>query len=417
MTRSFLLVTYHFPPSAASGSFRMLGLARHLPRLGWRPIVVAPQALPWEPLDDHLARQVPADTTVYHAPYPTGFLTRLGRKLTGPELVWLPRGLAAARRAFRETRPEVVLTSGPPHWVHFIGLYLKRRYGIGWVADLRDPWVPRGAVGNHWHRPTFLDRYGEPQMMKYADAVIANAPSARTIMQETYPQYREKIVMVTNGFDPEGFAGVERRPSPALRVVHTGELYVGRDPRTFLDALASLAREPVPGTRPIHAEFLGRNTGGKFDLDAEVKQRNLEAVVSIGGQVSYQQSLRDMAAADLLLMLDGPGRKLGVPAKLYEYLGAGRPVLALSEPESDSAWVLRQSGVPHRLVAPPGDGASIRHALVELAAEVERAGAPDREPLRMFTREHMAERIASLLEAGCPAHGQSAICDLQSTAP
>ncbi len=89
MTRSFLLVTYHFPPSAASGSFRMLGLARHLPRLGWRPVVVAPLALPWEPLDDHLARQLPADTTVYHAPYPTGFLTRLGRKLLGPEAVWL----------------------------------------------------------------------------------------------------------------------------------------------------------------------------------------------------------------------------------------------------------------------------------------------------------------------------------------
>jgi glycosyltransferase involved in cell wall biosynthesis len=366
--------------------------------------------MPWEPSDEELAKNVPACTKVYHTSYPTGFLTRIARKLLGPDPVWLPRGLTAARKAARETKPDVILTSGPPHWVHFIGLYLKKMFHLPWIADLRDPWVPRGDVGKVWLNPSIADKHGEKQMMKHASAVIANAPIAQDMLHNAYPQFRDKIHMITNGFDPEYFAGVERPASSAVRVVHTGELYVGRDPRTFLDALATLMREPGP--RAILAEFLGRNTGGKFDLDTEVKQRALEAIVSVGGQVSYQQSLKDMATADILLLLDGPGRKLGVPAKLYEYLGAGRPILALTEPDGDSGWVLRQSGIPHRMIAPPGDPADIRRALLELVGEVDRNVVPDRERLNTFTRAHMAEQVAALLEASLPeskrAHARSA---------
>jgi glycosyltransferase involved in cell wall biosynthesis len=401
MARKFLLVTYHFPPSSASGSFRMLGLVRHLPRHGWEPVVVAPPTMPWEPADEALGRQVPATTTVFSAPYPTGFLTKISRKLLGPEPVWLPRGLAAARRAVRETKPEVVITSGPPHWVHYIGLYLKCRAGLGWVADLRDPWMPRGDVGSIWAKTTWADRHGEKQMMKHADAIISNAPLAQTILQGAYPRYADKIKMVTNGFDPESFQPVERSTTRPIRIVHTGELYVGRDPRTFLDALALLGKAPT-SDRPIHAAFLGRNTGGKFDLDAEVTKRDLEAVVSVGGQVPYHQSLQDMAAADILLMLDGPGRKLGVPAKLYEYLGAGRPILALTDPDGDSSWVLRQSGLAHRIVAPPGNPEEIRQAICDLAAQVNQPKTPA--SLAMFTREHMAEQIAALLDGAHLAH-------------
>jgi hypothetical protein len=189
-------------------------------------------------------------------------------------------------------------------------------------------------------------------------------------------------------------------------------MYMGRDPRPFLQALAQLRRQRGAGHRPVHAAFLGRNTGGAFDLEAEVRQHGLAGAVHLGGQVPYGQSLRDMARADVLLLLDSPGRRVGVPAKLYEYLGAGRPILALAEPDGDTAWVLRQSGVAHRL-APPGAGPAnagpIRDALVALVDEVE-AGAPAPPPERLFafTREHMAQQIAALLD-GCLAPGPAPV--------
>jgi glycosyltransferase involved in cell wall biosynthesis len=392
--RNVLLVTYHFPPSAASGTFRMLGLARHLPKFGWRPIVVAPPSLPWEPADEDLVRDVPADVRFYPTPYPSGFLTRVARRLLGPYPVWVPAALAKCRRALREQPIEGVITSGPPHVVHLIGLLLKRR-GLFWIADFRDPWVPHGNMGSDWAKVHRWSARAERAVFRRADVIVSNVPRACRSLHEAYPDYRDRIVTITNGFDPDRFAAVPPAGQGPITVVHTGELYVGRDPRTFLDALALLKEGAA---RPIRAAFLGRNTGGKFDLEGEVRQRGLEEFVRIGGQVSYRQSLLDMNAADILLLLDGKGRLNGTPAKLYEYLGARRPILALAEPDSDTDWVLRTSGVPHRIVRPPGEPAAIGAALGELVDELQagRYAAPT-DQVRQFTREHMAEAFARLL--------------------
>jgi hypothetical protein len=106
-----------------------------------------------------------------------------------------------------------------------------------------------------------------------------------------------------------------------------------------------------------------------------------------------------MAQSDLLVLLDGPGRKIGVPAKLYEYFGAGRPILALAEADGDTAHVLRASGILHR-IAPPKDAGRIRQALVELAGEMAASPtiAPDPERLRRFTRESVAGELAGIMD-------------------
>src|SRR5947209_2551122 len=96
--RSVLLITFHFPPSAASGAFRLLGFARHLPKFGWRPIVVTPPCLPWEPVDPELGSQVPVDTTEIHVPYPQGLIWNLPRRIA-PYEIWLPRAWGACVRA------------------------------------------------------------------------------------------------------------------------------------------------------------------------------------------------------------------------------------------------------------------------------------------------------------------------------
>ena len=153
--RRLLLLTYHFPPSSASGTFRMLGFARHLPRYGWQTVVVAPPSLPWEPDDPELLRQVPPETVIFPVPYRRGsLLQRLA-----PFSVWLPKALAAGRIAIREYRPEAVLTSGPPHQVHLLGLALSRRHRLPWVADFRDPWI---ADGRSTAGSRLADRAGRP---------------------------------------------------------------------------------------------------------------------------------------------------------------------------------------------------------------------------------------------------------------
>jgi glycosyltransferase involved in cell wall biosynthesis len=138
----------------------------------------------------------------------------------------------------------------------------------------------------------------------------------------------------------------------------------------------------------------------KAEVEDQVRTLGLENIVSIAGQVPYAESLRAMARADILLLLDSPGRRAGVPAKLYEYLGAGRPILALAESDSDVAWVLSESNLAHR-IAPPLDSNAIHQALLELIQDPSTpscAGdAPDRNP--RFSREQLSGELAELLDS------------------
>lgn len=396
--RKVLLLTYHFPPSAASGSFRMLGFARHLRKFGWEPIVVAPPIPPREPLDLELGRQVPEDVCIYRAPYPHSRLLKPVRRFA-PNAIWFPRALLSCLSAIRAEKPQAILTSGPPHRLHLLGALLKRLAKLPLVVDFRDPWIHHslsGAAKPHSRWTAWLEK----TIMRQADAIVGNAPLACQALRRAYPGHAEKIVAVTNGYDPDSFSDSARRPSARefLRVVHTGEVYAGRDPRPFLDAIKVLHERPAGGLKLIHASFLGREDTRGVRLEPEVTARGLRDIVHLSGHVAYAQSLHEMAEADILLLLDSPGRRVGVPAKLYEYLGAGRPILALAEPDSDVAWVLRESGVPHRIVLPT-DVSAITRALTELREAVEGASSVPR-PLQRknFTRERMAEQLATLLD-------------------
>ena len=354
--RTLLMLTYHFPPSAAAGTFRLLGFAQHLPRYDWRTVVVTPPSLPWEPVDSTLLERVPADTVVYPVPYPRHAPKVL--RWAAQYSIWLWWARRAVEQAVREQRPDAVLTSGPPHMIHLLGRSLQRRYGLPWVADFRDPWItgrPEPAPQG-WTRAWEL--FWERRLLPRANVVLANAPNAQAAYQTAYPRIADRIVTLTNGFDPELFPQCPTAPpSEEVRILHAGQIVsAGRSALPLLDAL----RDLPTGTRPIRLDFFGRTSVlNGFDLEKEIQQRNLSAVVRTLGQVSYGQALRAMTSADILLLIDSPGRRVGVPGKLYEYLGANRPIFALGEPDGDLAAILAASGMPHR-IASPTDASAIR---------------------------------------------------------
>ncbi|HWY85783.1 MAG TPA: glycosyltransferase family 4 protein [Gemmataceae bacterium] len=393
--RTLLLVTCHFPPSAASGSFRLLGFARHLPACGWRTVVVAPPNMPFEPVDDKLCAKIPRETVVYSAPYPRG--NRVTRRFAS-FAAWMPTALKACARAIAAERPDAVLTSSPPHAIHLLGRLLKARYGLPWIVDYRDPWVNGlgEACPRTWHAR--WESLKEKLVLGAADGIIVNTPLARAALRDDLPQFAAKMTAITNGFDPEDFIRNEPivvRPS-TLSVLHTGELYCGRDPRPLFEALQGL-RLPSSMKR-LQVAFLGQSSDPSHDWPEEIRERGLENMVSFAGHVPYSQALTRMQAADILLLLDNPGRRVGIPAKLFEYFGARRPILALAEPHGDVAWALRVSGVRHR-IAPPTDAIQIRHGLTELIADVTSLGTRTCESLTEgFTRAHMATQLARFLD-------------------
>ena len=388
--RKVLLLTYHFPPSGAVAVYRMLGLVRFLPKYGWQPVVVAPPRVPWEPEDSSLLAQVPPETTVERVPFASGFVGKIARYFA-PEAHWLYLARSACRRMVQEHRPAAVITSSPPGCVHRLGLWAARKHGLPWLACFRDPWIVNRDI-SEWTLHRRYERWLERKVMTRATRVIANTPLNQQGWAKAYPDQAHKMVTITNGFDPERFVLAEPRPrADVLTILHAGELYQGRDPRPFLDALQS--ERP-----PVRVEFLGRATEPIYDLPQEIEQRGLNECVHQTGQVPYADALQRMMRADILLLIQAPASPVGVPAKLYEYLGAGRPILALADPQSDIAWVLRESKVLHRIAAPT-DVSDIRRALAELTRAVQAGESvvPDANSLQQFTRERMAQRFAECL--------------------
>jgi glycosyltransferase involved in cell wall biosynthesis len=316
-----------------------------------------------------------------------------------PYAIWLWYARRAAVQAARDLRPDAILTSGPPHWIHLLGMSLRNQFQIPWVADFRDPWIvndpmPRVQMRQRW------ELFWERRVLKRTDVIVANAPRARAMFQKAYPHVADRVVSVPNGYDPEMFTPLsDHRPGSVLHILHAGQLYAGRDPGPLLDAL----RDLPPNTPAFRVDFLGRTKyRDGLDLDEEVRRRHLEATVRGIGQLGYHESIQAMCEADILLLLDSAGRKIGVPAKVYEYLGAGRPILALGEPDGDLAAVLADSGVPHR-IASPNDSAAIRSALLDLVTAVAENRLPTGDPQKrlQFTREALAGRLADVLNNCC----------------
>ncbi|MBI1764836.1 MAG: glycosyltransferase [Acidobacteria bacterium] len=416
--RHVLLVTYHFPPSAASGTFRMLGFARHLPKFDWQVSVVAPPELPWEPVDAGLSEKIPPETRIHAVPYP-----RRAPKLVrwaAPWGVWLPVAWRTCRRLFREQSIDAVLTSGPPHGVHVLGYYLKRKFGVPWLADFRDPWLTAGSNSAQRGMRGLWLKHWERRVFRNADVVLANAPNAAAAMQHSYPRWAGKVETLPNGFDPPferagidcrtGFLArptawegrptccqnVRRQIEPdGIHLVHAGELYAGRDPRPLLDAVAQWNRCAPQGRRMLSVHFVGKTSQCGFDLATEIKDRRLPEFVTLHGQIPYADAISMMQAADILVLLDSPGRTIGVPAKVYEYLGAGRPILAFAERESDTAQVLRQSGAAHCVIS-PASADNLLPALVELSERT--ASVEELRGRWRFTREHLAGELARIME-------------------
>jgi glycosyltransferase involved in cell wall biosynthesis len=274
---------------------------------------------------------------------------------------------------------------------------LKARFGLPWVVDYRDPWAHGLAklLPPTWRAR--LERLKERMVLRAADGIVVNTPLARQALVREVPELAPKMTAITNGYDPQSFASDDEPPKqPAtFSIVHTGEIYSGRDPRPLFDALASM--QPPPHTKPLRLTFLGQSSDPRHDWPGEARRLGLENIVEFTGHVSYHEALGRMKRADILLLLDTSGRRVGIPAKLFEYFGARRPILALAESQGDVAWALGKSGLPHRIAA-PDDSGKIRQALHELINQVTRPPAALPQPsVEEFTRGHMAARLASFL--------------------
>jgi glycosyltransferase involved in cell wall biosynthesis len=395
-----LLITPFFPPSAASGSFRALGFAKHLPKFGWDLTVVASGPRPWEPNDPKLLEQIPAETQVHYVEFPLDKARQIHHqvmqrlKVKGCTDVWNAPTLKKCREVILAEQPDVIMTSGPPHNVHLIGRALQQQFSLPWVADFRDPWYSWGGEAPYINNNFLLEYYWERRVFRHADRIVANTANTAEMFKRVFPHSARRIEAVPNGYDPMPRSELPFRDKKNCSYVllHTGEVYAGRNPAPIAEAMRKLGETNRLNGRKLVFRLLGR-------CDDSV-QKNLDAysqLIELVGPVPYTEALEEMRNADILVLLDSPERRIGVPAKLYEYICARRPVLAFARDDSDSAKILQQSGLSHAIITYWNNISSIQNAVIELISNRDVA-LNDATDTEWLTRETQTCRLSQMLE-------------------
>jgi glycosyltransferase involved in cell wall biosynthesis len=408
-----LLVTFYFPPAGGGGVQRALKLAQYLPPLGVETHVLAPSDPKWIHEDTDL--RVPTQAWVHRVQYVGPHARRPAEELHGTSgleralvqvslatrrvlvpdasVTWNLTAIPAAVRIARREGIDAVITTSPPGSVHFVGAAVKRATGAAWLADVRDALV----ANPHRRADTAAARAKQAANVQlgklvahYADAVSAVSDAIADEMREL--GVRGTVRTIANGCDFDDFTGLGYRPGERFRITHAGSFFGRRDPRPFLQALHDSELDAV-------ARFVG---------DFRAADREWAEGLDLGDRLEllgYQtrsEALRLQRDSEALLLLvpEADGRGKGVlSGKVFEYLAAGRPILAAVPPDGAAAELIREIGAG--VVVAPDDVDGIRAALEELHARFRSGGLPDvelAEDVRArLSREARVEETAELL--------------------
>ncbi len=412
------MLSYHFPPLGGSGSMRVLRLSRYLPAYGWKPVIVSVAGGGREPRDPGLADQVAPEVEVHRVRClepddfsdswshpPQKIVRNLFKTLDfllfpDDRALWIGPAASKAERLARQLKPAALWATGPPFSTMVAAMRVHHRTGLPLILDFRDDWTGfnsrfRSRKPVRQAREEALER----QCLEAASAVVSVTPGIVEALRQRRPEGLppERFHLLPNGFDPAHFEGpTTTRPAGApFRIVHAGSLYSTRSPQPFLEGLRRwLSASPPERRDQVRVRFLGRIDP---NLEPLLKAPDLQGVVETIPFLPHAQALDQVREADLLLLIvDQVDRADQIyTGKVFEYLGSGRPILALVPPESPLAGLLVESGLG--LLAPPRAPEGIAVALEEAWSRRESPPGPQAEVLAPFNARSQAGRLAALL--------------------
>lgn len=410
MNPRVLMVAYHYPPcTGSSGIQRSLAFSRYLPEAGWDPIVLSAHPRAFEQSGSDQLKDIPPGVPVHRAFAldTKRHLSVKGRYLGFTALpdrwaTWALGAIPLGLRLVRRHRPAAIWSTYPIATAHLIGSWLQCFTGLPWIADFRDSMTEEGYPRDPRQFRAF--RRIERRAMERAAKLVFTTPGAVRMYQERYPSVpRDRFVVLPNGYDEAPFAEAERdlTPRPAggpITLVHSGILYPSeRDPRQFFDALAALKRTGAVDAKSLRIVL--RASGHDETHGAEIRKRGIEDLVSLEPQIPYREALREMLLADGLLLFQASNCNHQVPAKVYEYFRARRPIFALTDPRGDTASVLCDAGID--TIVPLDDATAIARGLAAFLAQVRGGGAPlvAADEVGRHSRRGRAEELGCLFAA------------------
>lgn len=367
-----LIITYYWPPAGGPGVQRWLKFVKYLPDFNIQPIVYVPENPTYPIIDTNLEKEVSNNLLVLKQPIfepyqLAGFLSKKSTEKISSGIIppkkkqnilqkvmlwvrgnffipdarvyWVKPSVKYLKKYIEEHGIETIITSGPPHSLHLIGLHLKNSLPIHWIADFRDPWTTIG-----YHRALKLSKYAqhkhkklEKQVMQTADTLLVTSPTTK---KEFESITTKPIEVITNGYDIEN---VEKKPlDTKFSLAHIGSFLSARNPEILWQSLSELCVEHRDFATHLELKLIGAISA---EVLQSIEKYNLSSYVNNLGYVSHKIAVEAQRSSQVLLLIEinSEETKSIIPGKLFEYMVSERPILAIGPKDSDFETILKQT--------------------------------------------------------------------------
>ena len=370
--KKLLIITYYFPPAGGPGVQRWLKFVKYLPEFGVQPIVYIPENPTYPIIDEGLRSQISDKVIILKnkiwEPYQLAsvfsknktkkissgifphkkkqtFLDKTFLWIRGnlfipdARVFWVKPSVSYLEKYIQENDIDIIVTSGPPHSLHLIGLELKQKLNVKWFADFRDPWTTIG-----YHKALRLSGYAakkhkelEQKVLNAADKVIVTSKTTKTEFQAIT---NKPITVITNGYDVEN---VEKQTLDSkFTLAHIGSFLSDRNPNFLWECLVELLTEIPNFKSHLEIKLIGAVSQEVLDSIEDFK---LKGYLNLLGYVSHHEAISHQKKSQVLLLIEinSEDTKSIIPGKLFEYMVSNRPIIAIGPQGSDFADIIKET--------------------------------------------------------------------------
>lgn len=371
-SKKILIITYYWPPAGGPGVQRWLKFAKYLPDFGIQPIVYVPENPTYPIIDSNLEKEVSENVIILKnkifEPYQlASFFSKNKTKKISSGIIpnqkkqslldkmllwirgnlfipdarvfWVKPSIAYLEKYIAENKIDTVITSGPPHSLHLIGLRLREKFNLTWYADFRDPWTTIG-----YHKSLRLSTVTarkhkalEYRVLNTADTIIVTSKTTKTEFETIT---NKPIAVITNGYDNEVTSKAVLDSKFSL--AHIGSFLSERNPVILWESLAELLQEIPDFKKHLELKLIGAVS--QEILDA-ISHFNLGSYLNNLGYVSHSEAVAHQRNSQVLLLIEinSEETKSIIPGKLFEYMVSNRPIIAIGPKDSDFAEIITET--------------------------------------------------------------------------
>jgi glycosyltransferase involved in cell wall biosynthesis len=412
--KQVLFISYYTPPAGGGGVQRASKFIKYLPAFNWQPVVLTTTTNAYPLHDESLLADLQPGTPIFRAsgwrlppklPWRIRYFITRWFFLIDEQIGWLPDAVTQGSNIIQQGSLDAIYSTSPPNTAHLVGYKIHMRSRLPWIADFRDPWIGNFSSNylTRWHRK--IAEGWEKKVVLEADRVLSVSAPINAAFQSRYPQASPaRFIILPNGYDPQDFDKAGNQPfdrhilpgKKQMDIVYTGSLYGARQTAYFFLQGLRLALDKHP-TAKIRVRLTGNLNP---DVTRQISALDLAQFVQTMGYQPHQKSIELINQADLLLLIigAGPGMDGVVTGKIFEYLAAHKPILALVPPGSAENIILSaHAGV----VISPDDVAAISAALIGLYTRWEKNELKiesNQSAIIPYDRRVLAGRLAETLD-------------------